>query len=138
MQTSRNSDVDATATAPAPDADADAGNIRLELMDERARADQLATTLVSNHRIGIAVGLVMAQRRCSDIESFAVLRQASMDTNRRLADVAEDVTGLRRLASPPRSRRRRYPPAWTGPAQTGRRRARPLPPRWSPRGLPMR
>ncbi len=103
MQTSRNSDVDTTA----PDADVDPGGIRLELMDERARADQLATALVSNRRIGIAVGLVMAHRRCSDIESFAVLRQASMDTNRRLADVAEDVIGLRRLATPPRSRRRR-------------------------------
>ena len=83
-------------------AEVDADAIRLELIDERTRADQLAAALVSNRRIGIAVGLVMAERGCSDAESFAALRRVSMDSNRRLADVAEDVIGLRRLAAPAR------------------------------------
>ncbi len=71
------------------------------------RADQLAAAVLSNRRIGIAIGLVMTQKGCSETESFETLRRVSMDTNRRLADVAEDVIGLRRLAPAPRPRRRR-------------------------------
>jgi hypothetical protein len=76
--------------------------IGLALIEERTRADQLAAALVSNRRIGVAVGLVMAELGCSDAESLAALRRRSMDSNRRLADVAEDVIGLRRLATPAR------------------------------------
>ena len=81
--------------------------VRRELTVERTRADQLAAALVSNRRIGVAVGLVMVQQGCSESESFAALCRASMDTNRRVAEVAEDVISLRRLAPPPRSARRR-------------------------------
>lgn len=67
------------------------------------RAVQLAAALVSNRRIGIAVGLVMAQLNLDAADAFETLRRASMNTNRRLAELAEDVIYLRRLTPTPES-----------------------------------
>ena len=64
---------------------------------ERARGDQLARAVKSNRRIGIAVGIVMVVHRLPDVAAFEALRRASMNFNRKVADVAEDVIYLRRL-----------------------------------------
>lgn len=74
------------------------GELAEALAVERRRAAQLATAVCSNRRIGIAVGLVMAQKGLSDADSLEVLRRASMDTNRKLAALVEDVIARRRLA----------------------------------------
>lgn len=51
----------------------------------------LKVALQSNRRIGIAIGIVMSQRRITDEAAFLALRGASQNSNRKLRDVAEDV-----------------------------------------------
>ncbi len=69
---------------------------------ERARHDEaesnLRIALATRERVGIAVGLVMAQRSCSADDAFAVLRDASQRTNVKLAEVARQVVAA---ANPP-------------------------------------
>ncbi len=45
----------------------------------------------SNREIGVAMGILMHQHRLTRDQAFDLLRVASQDTNRKLADVAEDV-----------------------------------------------
>jgi transcriptional regulator with GAF, ATPase, and Fis domain len=62
----------------------------------RENAASLELALTSNRRIGMALGVIMNQRRCTDDQAFTLLREASQHTHRKLRDVAEDVvfTGL--------------------------------------------
>ena len=65
---------------------------RLEL-DRAVRAsDGLRRALESNRRIGEAVGIVMATYRVTSGTAFAALRRLSNDRNRKLVDVAEEVS----------------------------------------------
>jgi hypothetical protein len=57
----------------------------------RDRADNLRRALESNREIGVAVGVLMHQHRITREQAFDLLRVASQDTNRKLADVAADV-----------------------------------------------
>lgn len=75
----------------------------MALAAETKRAEQLTAALANNRRIGIAVGLVMAQHSLTDTESFEALRRTSMNTNLKLAQVAEDVICRRGLISSPAS-----------------------------------
>jgi GAF domain-containing protein len=65
------------------------------------RADQLRGAIDSRDAIGQAKGVLMERFKLSADEAFSVLRQASMDSNLLLRDVArrvtedEDVAGLR-------------------------------------------
>ena len=52
---------------------------------------QLREALVSNRRIGMAMGILMRDRNVDEQEAFAVLRRISQNSNRKLHDVAEDV-----------------------------------------------
>jgi GAF domain-containing protein len=65
--------------------------IAMQSAREWERAEQLEHALVSNRVIGTAMGIVMALRRVSQQEAFAVLSQASQYLNRKLQDVAGDV-----------------------------------------------
>lgn len=56
-----------------------------------AEVDQLETALHSRAAIDQASGIVMHVLRCDSGEAFAVLRQMSQRTNRKLAEVAEAV-----------------------------------------------
>ncbi|MGX1880715.1 ANTAR domain-containing response regulator [Streptomyces sp. NPDC055287] len=58
-----------------------------------AEVDQLETALRSRAAIDQASGIVMHVLRCDSAEAFAVLRQMSQRSNRRLSDVAETVVG---------------------------------------------
>lgn len=65
-------------------------------------ADNLARALESNREIGVAMGVLMAKHNVTREQAFGLLRMASQDSNRRLADLAVEVadTGelpLRRL-----------------------------------------
>jgi len=55
------------------------------------RARNLTKALQSNREIGVAMGILMQQHRFTRQEAFDVLRVASQNTNRRLADVAVEV-----------------------------------------------
>ena len=57
----------------------------------RDRAENLRHALESNREIGVAVGVLMHQHRITREQAFDLLRVASQDTNRKLADVAADV-----------------------------------------------
>ncbi|CCH79717.1 putative Response regulator with antiterminator output domain [Nostocoides japonicum T1-X7] len=65
--------------------------VALRASQVEEKAGQLENALRSNRRIGTAVGILMATRGLSEDDGFQVLRKASMDTNRKLADVADDV-----------------------------------------------
>lgn len=51
----------------------------------------LETALRTNRRIGMAIGIVMAQHRCTDVEAFDRLRRLSQHRNRKLRELAEEV-----------------------------------------------
>ncbi len=55
------------------------------------RADNLRRALESNREIGVAIGVLMHQHRITRDQAFYLLRVASQDANRKLADVAADV-----------------------------------------------
>lgn len=59
------------------------------LADDRARNLKLA--LESNREIGVAIGVLMHEHRLSREQAFDVLRAASQDSNRKLADIALEV-----------------------------------------------
>jgi GAF domain-containing protein len=60
------------------------------------KADNLFKALESNREIGVAVGVLMARYGLSRTQAFDVLRLASQHSNRKLRDVAAEVsdTGL--------------------------------------------
>ena len=57
---------------------------------------QLREALVSNRRIGMAMGILMRDRNVDEHEAFAVLHRISQNSNRKMHDVAEDVIYQRR------------------------------------------
>jgi AmiR/NasT family two-component response regulator len=58
-------------------------------MAEREKAvDHLSQGMVTRQVIGQAVGLLMAQRRCTADEAFELLKSASQRSNEKLRDVA--------------------------------------------------
>jgi hypothetical protein len=59
------------------------------LANDRAR--NLKRALESNREIGVAIGVLMNEHRLSQAQAFDVLRAASQDSNRKLADVALEV-----------------------------------------------
>ena len=59
------------------------------LADDRVR--NLERALASNRQIGIAMGVLMHQHGLTQVEAFDVLRAASQDSNRKLADIAVEV-----------------------------------------------
>ena len=55
---------------------------------QEKRNDQLTAALSSRTVIDQAIGVLMAQERCSAERAFDLLRQHSQNTNRKLRDVA--------------------------------------------------
>jgi hypothetical protein len=55
------------------------------------RADNLERALLTNRRIGMAIGILLERLRVTEEEAFDVLRRESMRQNVRLAQVAEQV-----------------------------------------------
>ncbi len=55
------------------------------------QAGNLSKGLQSNREIGVAMGILMTQNQFTRTQAFDVLRVASQNTNRRLADIAVEV-----------------------------------------------
>ncbi len=55
------------------------------------RADNLLQALGTNREIGVAMGVLMARHQLTQEQAFVMLRVASQDTNRKLADVAREA-----------------------------------------------
>ena len=54
-------------------------------------AANLEVALHSSRTIGAAIGILMARHNVYEAEAFQMLRRASMDTNRKLREVADEV-----------------------------------------------
>lgn len=67
--------------------------------------DNLSTALDSSRMIGTAIGILMATHRVDEDEAFGLLRRTSMTLNRKLRDVAADVTYSGDLPEGPPPRR---------------------------------
>ncbi|WP_111766772.1 GAF and ANTAR domain-containing protein [Nakamurella deserti] len=58
---------------------------------QRARAANLHRALMSNRRIGVAIGILMARSQWTEDQAFAAMCEASQALNRKLRDLAEEV-----------------------------------------------
>jgi hypothetical protein len=67
------------------------GGLLMHAMLANERARNLKRALESNREIGVAIGVLMHEHRLSQAQAFDVLRAASQDSNRKLADVAIEV-----------------------------------------------
>ena len=65
------------------------------IADQQVSQPKIA--LDSSRRIGMAMGLVMAQGRGRRLEAFDALRRISQNTNRKLRDVADYIISHRRI-----------------------------------------
>jgi len=86
----------ADALAPAAEAAAVAA-VALTGLETRERAANLEIALASSRQIAAAVGIVMAQDRCSYEEAFQLIRSISQRTHRKMRELAEQIvfTGAR-------------------------------------------
>ncbi len=68
----------------------------------RERVENLQRALTSNRRVGMAMGVLMSSHKLTEQDAFTLLRIASQNSNRKLADIADDViaTGTLDLPTP--------------------------------------
>ena len=64
----------------------------------RARAANLEKALISNREIGVAMGVLMNQHKITRDQAFGLLRLASQNGNRKLAEIAVEVADTGVLA----------------------------------------
>lgn len=65
--------------------------ISLEARLRHEEVEQLRAALVTNRRIGMAIGVLMGVRHLDEDQAWATLVKASRDSNRKVRDLAEDV-----------------------------------------------
>jgi transcriptional regulator with GAF, ATPase, and Fis domain len=65
--------------------------LALRLSDQVQLTRHLQTAMASRSVIDQALGIIMAQNRCTATEAFTVLRRASNHRNLKLRDVAQDI-----------------------------------------------
>ena len=72
------------------------GSLLVTAQLARDKAANLLRAMESNRDIGVAMGILMHRHRLDREQAFAVLRVASQDSNRKLAEVASEVadTGM--------------------------------------------
>lgn len=90
----------------------------IEQERQRAAAEQYRRTieslkagLVSNRRIGTAMGILMATQKITEPAAFELLRTASQRAHRKMRDIADEVVQT----------------GWLEEVQAGTRRAKPAP-----------
>lgn len=66
-------------------------SLALEAAYDADRVRNLETALASNRRIGIAIGVLMASRKVTEEQAFALLRTTSQHNHLKLAEIAEYV-----------------------------------------------
>ncbi|CCG02632.1 ANTAR domain-containing protein [Blastococcus saxobsidens] len=62
-----------------------------ELAAALGRVTQLEQAVLSNRRIGMAIGILMASLKITEDQAFDLLRTASSRRNEKLRDIAEEV-----------------------------------------------
>jgi AmiR/NasT family two-component response regulator len=68
-----------------------ADSVGEDLATAHDKIANLEIALKSGRRIGMAMGILMAQFRIREDAAFDMLREASQNRNRKLRDLAEDV-----------------------------------------------
>ena len=91
----------------------------LRINEQAQLAEQLQEALASRSTIDQALGVLMAQNRCSRDVAFGILRRASQHRNLKLREVAATV--IERFTGHPAAE----PPAFTPPRPAEQRRGRP-------------
>ena len=88
------------------------GSLLVTAQLARDKAANLLKAMESNREIGVAMGILMHRHKLDREQAFAVLRVASQDSNRKLAEVASEVadTGILEI--------RRWPSAAGGEPRT--------------------
>lgn len=77
------------------------GALAIAAATARDEATQLRTALVNSREIGMAMGVVMTTYKVTRDQAFDLLRIASQNSNRRLADIATEVVDTGALSLPP-------------------------------------
>lgn len=67
------------------------GALAISAAAARERAAQLRQALVTSREIGVAMGVLMSLHKTTRDQAFDLLRIASQNTNRKLADIATEV-----------------------------------------------
>ena len=65
--------------------------LELDGIKDRDKIANHETALIEAHRIGVAVGIIMAVPELPRARAFTMLQQASQDRNLGIRDVAEQV-----------------------------------------------
>lgn len=75
--------------------------LHVEGVLSQQHVEQLEQALRSSRTIGMAVGMVMANRHVNEEAAFDILRSVSQNSNRKLRDIADElVRGADRSDSP--------------------------------------
>jgi hypothetical protein len=94
----------------------------------RDRVANLQRALTTNRRIGMAMGVLMSSHKVTADDAFILLRIASQNSNRKLAEIADDVvaTGTLELPAPRSATEHRPKPG--GPRDTTHANGKPVTP----------
>jgi GAF domain-containing protein len=65
--------------------------LAVRISSKQLLADDLKAAMETRTAIDTAVGMIMAQNRCTNEEAFNMLRRASANRNRKIHDLAEDL-----------------------------------------------
>jgi hypothetical protein len=76
------------------------GALAIQMAAAREQAAQLQRALFTSRDIGMAMGVLMTQYKVTRIEAFDLLRVASQNSNRKLADLAFEVADTGTLDLP--------------------------------------
>ncbi|MFI6070925.1 GAF and ANTAR domain-containing protein [Actinoplanes sp. NPDC051343] len=91
----------------------DALTLTMRQVRQAQMQDQLAQAVVSSSVIDQAIGILMAEQRCTAAAAFDLLRQASQNRNRKLRDIAGDL--ITRVSGAPPQPRPAFRAAAEGP-----------------------
>ena len=72
-----------------------------ELAAALNRVSQLEQAVLSNRRIGMAIGILMTSLKITEDRAFDLLRTASIRRNEKLRNIAEDVPVTGELVTAP-------------------------------------
>jgi ANTAR domain len=65
--------------------------LQQRVLEAESRADNLQRAMLSNRRIGMAVGILLTRCRVTEDQAFELLRRRSMHCNQKLREIAEEV-----------------------------------------------
>jgi len=87
----RSVELKTSTTETGPRASGAGSDLRARLRQAEHQTEHLNRALETNRRIGMAIGILMRELRCTEEQAFDLLRKGSMQSNVKLRDVAERV-----------------------------------------------